>query len=386
MTADSRWTRREFLSVAAVGAAGALTRARVAHDAERLAYVGTYTNDGRSEGIYRLLVNGTTGVLRLDGVAAKSANPSYLAIHPNGRVLYAVNELAEFQGKPTGGVSAFAIGARDRLRLLNQQESQGKAPCYVSVDRKGRFVFVANYTGGSIASIPVRRDGGLSVARTVVNHKGTGPDPVRQTSPHAHCIIPDPSGRYVLAVDLGIDAILTYLLDEKTGTITVSDTGAAVKPGAGPRHLTFHPNGRFAYLANELDSTLSVFTYDAGRGALEEIDVTDAAPGGTVQGNHPADIHVAPSGRHVYISNRGEDTIAVFAIDAATGKVTAVEQVSTGGKSPRSFALDPSGRWLLAANQRSDSIVGFAVDRESGRLTATGHQVEVATPVCIKFR
>lgn len=386
MTADSRWTRREFLSVAAVGAAGALTRARVAHDAERLAYVGTYTNDGRSEGIYRLLVNGTTGVLRLDGVAAKSANPSYLAIHPNGRVLYAVNELAEFQGKPTGGVSAFAIGARDRLRLLNHQESQGKAPCYVSVDRKGRFVFVANYTGGSIASIPVRRDGGLSVARTVVNHKGTGPDPVRQTSPHAHCIIPDPSGRYVLAVDLGIDAILTYLLDEKTGTITVSDTGAAVKPGAGPRHLTFHPNGRFAYLANELDSTLSVFTYDAGRGALEEIDVTDAAPGGTVQGNHPADIHVAPSGRHVYISNRGEDTIAVFAIDAATGKVTAVEQVSTGGKSPRSFALDPSGRWLLAANQRSDSIVGFAVDRESGRLTATGHQVEVATPVCIKFR
>jgi 6-phosphogluconolactonase len=386
MTADSQWTRREFLSVAAVGAVGAVARVRVLPNADRLAYIGTYTNDGRSEGIYRLLLNTDTGTLRLDGVAAKSSNPSYLAIHPNGRVLYAVNELAEFQGKPTGGVSAFAIGARDRLTLLNQQESQGKAPCYVSVDREGRFVFVANYTGGSIASIPVRQDGGLAVARTVVNHKGTGPDPVRQASPHAHCILPDPSGRYVLAVDLGIDAVLTYTLDEKTGAITVSDTGAATRPGAGPRHLTFHPNGRFAYLANELDSTLSVFTYDAGRGALEEIDVTAAAPGGTVQGNHPADIHVSPSGRHVYISNRGEDNIAVFAIDAATGKVTLVEQVLTGGKSPRNFTLDPNGRWLLAANQRSDSIVSFKVDPESGRLTPTGHQVELATPVCIKFR
>ena len=386
MTGESRWTRREFLSVAAVGAVGAVTRARAVPNADRVAYVGTYTNDGRSEGIYRLLLNPDTGALRLDGLAATSANPSYLAIHPNGRVLYAVNELAEFQGKPTGGVSAFAIGARDRLTSINQQESQGKAPCYVSVDRTGRFVFVANYTGGSIASIPVRRDGGLGVARTVVNHKGSGPDPVRQTSPHAHCILPDPSGRYVLAVDLGIDAILTYMLDEKTGAITVADTGAAVKPGAGPRHLTFHPNGRLAYLANELDSTLSVFTYDAARGALEEIDVTPAAPGGTVEGNHPADIHVSPSGKHVYISNRGEDNIAVFSIDTASGKLTPVEQVSTGGKSPRNFALDPSGRWLLAANQRSDSIVSFKVDRESGRLTPTGHQVEVATPVCIKFR
>jgi 6-phosphogluconolactonase len=386
MTADSRWTRREFLSVAAVGAVGLAARGRVEPNADRLAYVGTYTNDGRSEGIYRLLVNTDTGALRLDGVAAKSTNPSYLAIHPNGRALYAVNELAEFQGKPTGGVSAFAIGARDHLTLLNQQESQGKAPCYVSVDRKGRFIFVANYTGGSIASIPVRRDGRLTVARTVVNHKGTGPDPVRQTSPHAHCILPDPSGRYVLAVDLGIDAILTYTLDEKSGAIAVSDTGAATKPGAGPRHLTFHPNGRFAYLVNELDSTLSVFAYDAQRGALEEIDVTAAAPGGTVQGNHPADVHVSPLGRHVYISNRGEDNIAVFSIDAATGKVTPVDQVSTGGKSPRNFTLDPSGRWLLAANQRSDSIVSFKVDPESGRLTPSGHRIEVATPVCIKFR
>ena len=386
MTDDASWTRREFLSATAVGAVGAAAGIRLPHNAERLAYVGTYTNDGRSEGIYRLLVNVETGALRVDGGAAKSANPSYLAIHPSGRVLYAVNELAEYNGKPTGAVSAFSIGARDRLTLLNQQESQGKAPCYISVDRKGRYVFVANYSGGSIASIPVRRDRGLQIARSVVNHKGTGADPVRQTAPHAHCIVPDFASRYVLAVDLGIDAILTYRLDEKTGAITVIGTGAATKPGAGPRHLTFHPTGHYVYVANELDSTLSTFRYDAESGALEEIDVTPAVPGGTVQGNHPADIHVSPSGRHVYISNRGEDTIAVFAIDAATGRVTPVEQVSTEGKSPRNFTLDPTGRLLVVANQRSDSIVSFRVDAESGRLTPAGSKVDVPTPVCVRFR
>jgi 6-phosphogluconolactonase len=386
MTEEAHWTRREFLSTAAVGAVGVAAGIRLRPNVERLAYVGTYTNDRRSEGIYRLLLNPQTGALRLDGVAAKSANPSYLAIHPNGRVLYAVNELAEYNGKPTGALSAFSIGARDRLTFLNQQESQGKAPCYVSVDRKGRYVFVANYGGGSIASIPVRRDGRLQIARTVVNHKGSSTDPVRQAAPHAHCIVPDFASRYVLAVDLGIDAILTYRLDEQTGAISVIGTGAATKAGAGPRHLTFHPTGRYVYVANELDSTLATFQYDAATGALEEIDATPAAPGGTVPGNHPADIHVSPSGRHVYISNRGEDTIAVFAIDASTGKITPVEQVSTEGKSPRNFALDPTGQLLLVANQRSDSIVSFKVDPESGRLTSTGHKVDAPTPVCIRFR
>jgi 6-phosphogluconolactonase len=382
------WTRRDFLSATALGAVGlsgwnpAATSA-----AERLAYVGTYTADRRSEGIYRLLVDSASGALRLDGVAAKAANPSYLALHPNGRVLYAVNELSEFRGEESGAVSAFGVErSTGKLTLLNRQSSYGKAPCYVSVDRAGRFVFVANYGGGSITSIPVRRDGGLQTARSVVRHAGTGADPVRQTAPHAHCIVPDPTNKYVLAVDLGIDAILTYRVDERTGGITVVTPGAATKPGAGPRHLTFHPNGRFAYVVNELDSTLSAFTFDSARGALDEVQVTPASPGGTVADNHPADVHVAGSGRFLYASNRGDDTIAVFAIDSATGQLTPVHQVASGGKSPRNFSLDPSGRFLLAANQRSDVIASFRVDAESGRLTPTGSSVEVPAPVCIRFR
>ena len=387
MSGDSRWTRRDFLSTTALGMVGLAAEERLPSAEERFAYVGTYTTDRRSEGIYRLWLNTDTGALRLDGVAANSANPSYLALHPNGRVLYAVNELSEFGGQPTGAVSAYGIApATGALTLLNQQPSHGKAPCYVSVDRAGRVVLVANYGGGSITSIPVRRDGRLETAKTVVQHEGKGADPVRQTAPHAHCIVPDPTNRYVVAVDLGIDAMLTYRLDERTGAISVVTPGAAAKPGAGPRHLTFHPNGRFAYVVNELDSTLSVFTYDGERGALSETQVTPASPGGAVADNHPADIHVAASGRHLYASNRGADTIAVFVIDPATGQVTPVQQIASGGRSPRNFALDPTGRFLLAANQRSDSIVSFRVDAESGRLTPTGSAVELAAPVCVRFR
>ena len=387
MSGDARWTRRDFLSTTALGAMGLAGERRTVSVDERFAYVGTYTTDGRSQGIYRLWLNAETGALRLDGVAAKSANPSYLALHPNGRVLYAVNELSEFRGEPSGAVSAYAIArATGALTLLNQQPSHGKAPCYVSVDRTGRVVLVANYGGGSITTIPVRRDGGLATAKNVVRHEGKSVDPVRQAAPHAHCVLPDPTNRYVLAVDLGIDAMLTYRLDDRTGAISVVTPGVAAKPGAGPRHLTFHPNGRFAYVVNELDSTLSVFTYDGERGALTEVQVAPASPGGTVPDNHPADIHVAASGRHLYVSNRGDDTVAVFVIDPASGQVTPVQQIASGGRSPRNFALDPTGRFLLAANQRSDSIVSFRVDAESGRLTPTGSVVELAAPVCVKFR
>ena len=387
MIGDARWTRREFLSTTALGVMGLAVPRRGPGVDDRFAYVGTYTTDGRSEGIYRLRLDVGTGTLRLDGVAAKSANPSYLALHPNGRVLYAVNELSEFGGEPTGAVGAYAIArASGGLTLLNQQPSHGKAPCYVSVDRGGSVVLVANYGGGSIATIPLRRDGGLATARSVVRHAGTGADPVRQAAPHAHCILPDPGNRYVLAVDLGLDAVLTYRLDARTGAITVVEPGTATKPGAGPRHLTFHPNGRFAYVVNELDSTLSVFAYDGERGALNEVQVTAASPGGTVPANHPADIHVAASGRHLYASNRGDDTIAVVVIDPASGQVTPVQQIASGGRSPRNFTLDPTGRFLVAANQRSDAIVSFRGDGESGRLTPTGSTVELAAPVCVRFR
>jgi 6-phosphogluconolactonase len=386
MTHDSRWTRRDFLSTTAIGVVGLAAQKVAQRPEERMAFVGTYTNDRRSEGIYRVFLNTATGTLRYGGLAAKAVNTSYLAVHPNGRVLYAVNEVSDFGGQETGAVSAYAIDRVTRgLHFLNQQQSHGKAPCYVSVDRTGHIVLVANYGGGSIATIPIGADGRLDAPKSVMKHAGKSIDPVRQTVPHAHCIVADPTNRFAIAVDLGIDAVLSYRFDERTGSLAPVTPGTAAKPGAGPRHLTFHPNGRFAYLVNELDSTLSVLTYDGERGALTEIQVTAASPNGTVAENHPADIHVASSGRHVYVSNRGDDTIAVFVIDPSSGQVTPVQQISSGGKSPRNFSLDPTGRFLVAANQRSDAIVSFRVDGESGRLTPTGSTLEIALPVCVRW-
>jgi 6-phosphogluconolactonase len=388
MTAHDRWTRRDFLSATAVGVVGLVRRGGdMGGVDERLAYVGTYTTDGRSDGIYRLRLDTATGALRIDGLAVTSVNPSYLALHPNGRVLYAVNEISEFAKEPTGAVSAFAIARTSgALTPLNQQASHGKAPCYVSVDRTGTVVLVANYGGGSITTIPIRQDGRLGTPRNVVKHAGAGADPVRQTAPHAHCILADPGNTFVLAVDLGIDAILTYRFDPRTAAITVVPSGAATKPGAGPRHLTFHPNGKFAYVVNELDSTIATYAYGAEQGTLEELQLTAASPGGTGTDNRPADVHVAASGRFLYASNRGDDTIAVFAIDQTSGQLSPVQQVPSGGKAPRNFSLDPTGRFLVTANQKSDTIVSFRVDAESGRLTPSGSSVEIATPVCVRFR
>ena len=388
MTAGDRWTRRDFLSAGALGVLGAAVgRPRYAKVDELFAYIGTYTDDHRSKGIYRLFLNSANGEMRVDGLAAESRNPSFLALHPTGRTLYAVNEVQELDGKPTGGVTAFAIARESgALTRINQLPSHGKDPCYLSLDRTGRTVLVANYTSGSIASFTVRQDGRLGAARTIVQHEGHGPNAERQTSPHAHCILTDPSNKFVLAADLGVDGVLIYKFDERTGSIATVANGVAAKPGAGPRHLAFHPTGKFLYVVNELDSTLAVYTYDGEHGSLDQVQVTAASPGGTVEGNHPADVHVASSGRFLYSSNRGDDTIAVFGIDARSGQVTPVEQVPTGGKTPRNFTLDPTGRFLLVANQRSDSIVSFRIDAETGRLTPTGSRVELPVPVCIRFR
>jgi 6-phosphogluconolactonase len=249
---------------------------------------------------------------------------------------------------------------------------------------RGRVVLVANYGSGTIAAFAVRRDGRLARATAIVQHQGRGPNAERQTSPHAHCILTDLDNHRVLAADLGNDGILVYRFDDRSMSST--GTRVATKPGAGPRHLAFHPNGRFLYVINELDSTLGVYAYDAERGSLAEVQVTPASPNGTAAANHPADVHVATSGRFLYASNRGDDTIAVFAIDPSSGQLTAVQQVSTGGRTPRNFALDPTGKFLLAANQRSDSILSFRVDTDTGRLTPTGHLVELPIPVCIRFR
>jgi 6-phosphogluconolactonase len=383
---DGAWSRREFVAAAALGTLGLSGRRFTLGTDERLAFVGTYTDDGRSHGIYRLRLNTATGALRLDGLAAKSDSPSFLAMHPSGRVLYAVNELSEFGGQPTGSLSAFSVArGTGALTLLDQLPSHGKAPCYVSVDRSGRVALVANYGGGSIVSFTLHSNGRLGAARTIVTHEGHGADADRQAAPHAHCIMTDPANKFVLAADLGLDSVLVYPFDARTGSISTAGHGVATKPGAGPRHFVFHPNGRFLYVVNELDSTLDVYTYQAEGGVLDEVQVTPASPGGMAERNHPADVHVAASGRFLYASNRGDDTIAVFAIDGSGGQLTAVEQVPTGGKAPRSFALDPTGRFLVAANQRSDSIVSFRVDTATGRLTPTGSTVELASPVCVRF-
>jgi 6-phosphogluconolactonase len=320
-------------------------------------------------------------------LAAKSANPSFLTIHPNGRVLYAVNEISDFKGEKSGAVSAFAIDpASSALTMLNQGASGGEGPCYVSVDRAARVALVANYDGGSVAAIPLARDGRLDGPASVVHHEGHGAHPERQTKPHAHCILADPASRYILVADLGIDSVLTYRLDDRAPTLAPVAPRATMRPGAGPRHLAFHPNGRFVYVVNELDSTLATFHYDAERGTLKEIHTVPASPGGTSKSNYPADVHVASSGRVLYSSNRGDDSIAVFAIDTANGRLTPVQQVSTGGRWPRNFALDPTGRFLLVANQRSNTIVCFRVDVTTGRLTPTGQVMEVASPACVRFR
>jgi 6-phosphogluconolactonase len=254
------------------------------------------------------------------------------------------------------------------------------------VDRGGRAVLVANYGSGTVSGFAVRQDGALARTLATVQHEGRGPNADRQTGPHAHCIMVDPDSRHVLAADLGIDAVVVYGFDGRSGAMSAAGTRIALKPGAGPRHLAFHPNGRFLYVINELDSTLAVYAYNSERGSADQVQVTPASPDGKAAANYPADVHVARSGRFLYASNRGEDSIAVFAIDPTTGQLTAVQQVSTGGKWPRNFTLDPTGGFLVVANQRSDSILSFRVDQETGRLTPTGQQVQLASPVCVLFR
>lgn len=348
-------------------------------------YLGTYTS-GASQGIYVGRLDLATGGLRLDGLAAETRNPSFLAIHPNCRFLYAVGEISDFDGKRTGAVNAFRIEpTTGRLELLNQHSSGGTGPCHLVVDRTGRNVLVANYGGGSVAVLPIRDDGRLGSATGFVQHEGSSVHPRRQQRPHAHSINLDAANHFAFAADLGLDKVLIYRFDAAAGTLTANEPPwANVAPGAGPRHFAFHPGGQFAYVINELQSTLTAFRYDAARGALEAIHTISTLPA-PLEGNTTAEVQVHPSGRFIYGSNRGHDSIAVFAVDKDTGRLTLVEHEPTQGKTPRNFGVDPTGRFLLACNQNSDTVVSFRIDPQTGGLTATGHQLEVAAPVCVKF-
>jgi len=347
-------------------------------------YFGTYT-DGDSQGIYQSEFDLASGELSDPELAAEVVNPSFLAIHPSRKFLYAVSEISLLDGQTTGGVSAFAIDrSGGTLKLLNQQSSQGAGPCHLVVDATGGAVLVANYGGGSVASLPLAADGRLGAAASAIQHEGHSVDPGRQQEPHAHSINIDPENRFAVAADLGLDKVLVYRLDAKQATLAPHDPpSASVAGGSGPRHFAFHPGGKFAYVINEMANTVTAFSYDAGK--LTEVQTIGTLPEGDEEASYTAEVQVHPSGKFLYGSNRGHDSIAIFAIDQETGTLTAAGHQPTGGKTPRNFGIDPTGAYLLAANQASDNVVVFRIDGETGGLTPTGREIRVVSPVCVKF-
>ena len=385
---DKKLIRREFLR-AAGSSAGALVllsvqgRATSLPVSEQTLYVGTYTS-GKSEGIYVYRLNMSNGELSHFKTVKGVTDPSYLTIDRKRRFLYAVNEVSKFEGKASGAVSAFRVDPKSgEIQFLNQKASEGGSPCYVTLDHTERFVLLANYEAGNVSVLPIKRDGSLDSAVSVVQHRGSSVNRDRQEGPHAHCIVVDRSNRYAFAVDLGIDKIIGYRFDSRKGNL-IQHTDIQAKPGAGPRHLTFHPDNKYAYVIDELDSTMTAFSYDASRGTLRPLQTLSTLPSGYSGENTCADVHVSPSGRFLYGSNRGHDSIAVFAINRS-GQLTPVEHVLTGGKTPRNFTIDPTGTFLLVANQKSDSVVTFRIDGVTGQLKPTGHVAEIPTPVCLKL-
>lgn len=346
-----------------------------------LAYVGTYTRDG-SEGIYIYNYNTETGELSPIG-SAKSDNPSFLAIHPSGKFLYAVNEISEFDGEKAGGISAFAIGETGELTALNMQSVKGPGPCHLCIDATGKYALVANYGGGSVCVLPINEDGSLQEASDFIQHEGSSVNPRRQQEPHAHSINLDAQNRFAYVADLGMDKVLVYELNLETGKLSLAHS-VSVAPGEGPRHFDIHPNGKYAYLINEIGNTVNAYNYDATTGNLEETQSINTLPKDFSETSHTADIHVSPDGKFVYGSNRGHDSIAIYAI-GENGSLSLVGQEPTGGENPRNFGLDPAGNFLLAANQNTDNIVTFKIDKTNGTLSKTGAEVSVSRPVCIQF-
>jgi 6-phosphogluconolactonase len=356
-----------------------------------LVYVGTYTNKTASKGIYVYSFDPGTGKLTTLGVAAESEDPSFLALHPSGKYLYAVNEIDHFGAQKSGALSAFSIDHKTgKLALLNQAATRGAGPCHISLDKSGKFALVANYDGGSVATFPVHDDGTLGEAADFVQHHGSSVNKERQESPHAHWIGTSPDNRFVLAADLGLDEVLIYRFNGSKGTLTPNNPPfAKVNPGAGPRHVALHPNGRFAYVLAEMEDSVTAFAYKASNGSLSLLQTVSALS--TVRGEYKgpkeaAEIAVHPNGKFLYVSNRaGIDSISAFSIDPAKGTLHLKNEYPTMGKTPRNFAIDPTGKFLLAANQESNNIVVFRIDAITGALSPTGETVEAPAPVCITF-
>lgn len=351
-----------------------------------LVYVGTYTRSSQAEGIYGFRQDPKTGTLTQLHMV-KDRDPSFLALDPGKRFLFAVNEHCEHAGEGHGHVASYAIDqATGALRLLSRQTTHGGEPCHLTTDPSGRYLIVANHEHGSVAVLPIDAAGRLQPSSHVEQHEGSGPG-LSQQGPHAHFVTFDPPQQRILVADKGIDKVMIYRLDAEAGKLVPADPPSApLHSGAAPRHIAFHPNGRFVYVNGEADMTVTAFTYDAGRGVLAELHYLSTLPeGATGERFSTAQILVHPNGRFAYVSNRGHDTIAIFAIDQETGRLTPAGHASTLGQTPRNFAFDPGGTFLYAANQNSDTIVHFHVNGDTGQLTPTGDVTAVGGPVCILF-
>lgn len=338
-------------------------------------------------GIYVYRINIESGSLRLLWNDPSGRNSSFLALDPQRRFLYSVGDAAGEDGARAGFVNSFGIDIQSgRLSFINRESTLGTGSCFVSTDNTGRYVLAANYSDGTLAVLPVDETGALGKVSCHIRHSGSSVDPKRQSEPHAHSILPDPENRFVLSADLGLDKIMIYKWDPDTGELAPNDTPwAQVEGGAGPRHMAFNPNGRFVYVINELNSTISAFTYDGAGGVMNPFQTVDTLPGGFGGTNYPADIHVSPSGLYLFGSNRGHDSIVIYKIDAAGGKLSYTDHESTQGGNPVNFAVDPSGCFLLAANRDSGTIVVFRIDPKTGNLEPKGDSITIPAPVCVKL-
>jgi 6-phosphogluconolactonase len=354
----------------------------------QILYVGTYTQPQSSaKGIYAFKLDAKTGKLAELGLMAETPNPTFLAIHPNGRYLYAINEINAFQGKRAGSVTAYSIDrASGRLTLLNQVSSGGPGPCHLIVDATGKTLLVANYAGGSFASFPILPDGKLGEAASFIQDEGSSANKSRQSGPHAHSVNLPKSNKFMLGADLGTDKVMIFRLDAPNGKIAAADPpSASVKPGSGPRHLVIAPDQKHVYVVNEMGSAVTTFEYDANTAAMKEIEMVSTLPADFKGESTCAEIAIDARGRFVYASNRGHNSIAVFAVDGKTGKLTLIQNQSSGGAIPRSFILDPSGDWLISGNQNTNNIAILKVDRKTGKLTETGDKLNLGAPVTFVF-
>jgi 6-phosphogluconolactonase len=364
--------------VCAIAAVGLVVSLAPAAPRQELVFVGS----GRAN-IESFHLDLDSGVLTHISQAASIAHPSFFAVAPNHRFLYSITEGHDVTDS---SVTAFAVDTQaGKLNLLNSQPASGAGPCYVDVDASGKNVLIANYGSGSVAVFPLTGIGRLNPVSAFVQDHGASVNPDRQTGPHAHCIVTDPANRFALACDLGLDKVLVFRFDPADGTLRANKPPfVATKPGAGPRHLAFHPNGRWVYVSDEMGSALTAYDYDAKAGTLREIQSESTLPKNFTGENTDAEVAVHPLGKFVYCSNRGDDSIAIFGCDADTGRVTFLDRVPTGGKTPRQFVIDPTGAWLLAGNQDSNTVVVFRIDTATGHLQPAGAPVQSDNPMCIQ--